>query len=122
VKYQVIIAASGANTNWDYIERISPAIPLLQAIKDSVEGSINQNRRYKAHTTRDEERDIKMLMSHYVQGHIYEHSPGRSKNHSVENFIAVGAQKQGFDAFFNKWWTGRQRERSVNEDYTSADA
>jgi hypothetical protein len=109
----------GANINWDYIERISPAIPLLQQVKDVVKMNINQNPRYRVHTTPQKEHDVAELTKLFCTEKVYTFSEGRAvseKNRPIDR-TRKGATSMASEKWFNDWKESRLHDRSGDEEY-----
>jgi hypothetical protein len=51
----------GRRGTWEYIGKISPAIPTLRKLVDHMEGTVNNYRRYKRHAVKSVEDDIARL-------------------------------------------------------------
>ena len=67
----------GPTATWEYVGKISPAIPTLRKLVDHMEGSVNNYRRYKKHAVRSTEDDIARLMVLFQESALYRHVNGR---------------------------------------------
>ncbi|KIJ30144.1 hypothetical protein M422DRAFT_187572, partial [Sphaerobolus stellatus SS14] len=60
--------------SWNYIGGISPAIPIMRAVKDHIEAEFNTASRVKKHTTLAKEKDIRHFMKHTRRKSIFWHN------------------------------------------------
>lgn len=114
----------GPTATWEYVGRISPAIPTLQNLVDHMEDTVNSYRRYKKHTVMSTEDDVAKLMVIFRESVLYRHIDGR-KVGAREKFADVWAN--GFKTVskgesLTRWFESRSelqpmRDDSVAEDY-----
>lgn len=114
---QYTFASSGPGVTWDYISRISAAIPTLRKLKDHFQYEWNNYSRYNKHTAPDYEEDIKALCGSYGVSGIHKKKDGR-KVHSKDMF--TDTYEKGEAAIIQgkviaKWHKRREREVSEKE-------
>ena len=108
----------GPTTTWEYIGKISPAIPTLRQLVDHMEDTVNSYRRYKKHTVKSTEDDIAKLMVMFRESALYRHSDGR-KVETKEKFADVWAK--GFNMVLKgeslaRWFENRSELRPVGKN------
>lgn len=111
----------GPTATWDYIGKISPAIPTLRRLVDHVEGTVNVYRRYKKHTIKSAEDDITGLMVMFQESGLYDRVPGR-KVEAREKFVDTLAR--GFNIVskgesLTRWFKNRSELQPVRDDGVS---
>lgn len=111
--------AAPANNSWDYIGRMSPAIPTLRDVQDHVEYNINPFARYKKHSSPDANKDIETLSTYYTINRVHVAQPNRcpSANNKAHDVLRCGSEKLLLRSFIGRWYTRRTRERSSQEDW-----
>lgn len=113
----------GPSATWEYVGKISPAIPTLRKLVDHVEGTVNSYRRYKKHTVPSTEADITKLMVTFQESALYSHVNGREVG-DKEKFVDVWAK--GFNILargesLTRWFENRSELRPVREDRVTRD-
>jgi hypothetical protein len=116
--------AMGPTATWEYVGKISPAIPTLRKLVDHMENTINHYRRYKKHTVRGTEDDVAKLMALFQGSTIYTRTGGR-KVELKERFVDIWARGFGVVSkgeSLTRWFKNRKelllvRENGVAEDY-----
>jgi len=121
---QGVFDTMGPTTTWDYVGKISPAIPTLRKLVDHMEGTVNNYRRYKKHTVTNTEGDISKLMVMFQESALYCHVDGR-KVGAKEKFVDVWTK--GFNIVskgesLTRWFENRSelqpvRDNVVTDDY-----
>lgn len=113
-------AAIGPGNSWEYIGRISPAIPTLRDVQDHVQYTINPYPRYKKHTSPDAEKDIKTLCVYYTTHRV--HRAGQVRKASVadtpRDLVRRGAEESLLTKAIKRWVDKRSGERCTEQDYT----
>ena len=114
----------GPTTTWEYVGKISPAIPTLRRLVDHMEGTVNNYRRYKKHTVKSAEDNIAKLMLMFHESAVHCHIDGR-KVEAKEKFMDVW--KKGFNVVSKgeslaRWFGNRSelqpvRDGGATEDY-----
>lgn len=109
----------GPFATWDYIKKISGAIPVLRNVKDHVEAQFNHFRRGKSHTDPGKEADIVLLQRSYhaAKAHVYQ--PGRTlpDEARAKDYLHDGSQSAKLQATINRWNTNRLKVRATMEDW-----
>ena len=121
---QGIFDTMGPTATWEYVGKISPAIPTLRSLVDHMEDTVNSYRRYKKHTVTSTEDDVAKLMGIFRESALYRHIDGR-KVEAREKFADIWAN--GFKTVskgesLTRWFESRSelqlmRDDSVMEDY-----
>ena len=83
---QYMFASIGPGVTWDYISKISAAIPTLRKLKDQFQYEWNNYSRYSKHTAPDYEEDMKALCNSYGTSGIHKKKRGRNI-HNKDTFI-----------------------------------
>ena len=114
----------GPAATWEYVGKISPAIPTLRKLVDHMEGTVNSYRRYKKHTVTNTGDDITKLMVMFQESALHRHVDGR-KIDVKEKFTDVWTK--GFNIVskgesLTRWSESRSqlqpvRDSDVIEDY-----
>ena len=122
--YQGVFDRMGPTTTWDYVGKISPAIPTLRRLVDHMEGTVNNYRRYKKHTDKSTEEDVAKLMLMFRESDVHCYVDGR-KVEAKEKFADVWTK--GFNIVskgesLTRWFENRSefqptRDDGVTEDY-----
>ena len=63
----------GPTATWEYVGKISPAIPTLQKLVDHMEGMVNHYSWYKKHTITSTEDNILKLMTMFQDSDLHHH-------------------------------------------------
>jgi hypothetical protein len=112
---QDIFAAQGPNATWDYVGKISPAIPTLCAVKDHVEATINPYFRYKKHTTPDAEKDIAGLAEHFTVFRQHVKRP-RQQDVTIQDYARKGSVKTTYTKYLEIFHKKRTLVTRSTED------
>jgi hypothetical protein len=114
----------GPTATWEYVGKISPAIPTLRKLVDHMEGTVNNYRRYKKHTVKSTEDDIAKLMVMFRESMLHRHIDGREVE-VKERFTDVWSK--GFNTVSKgeslaRWFENRSElqpvmDNDVTEDY-----
>lgn len=114
----------GPTATWEYVGKISPAIPTLRKLVDHMEGTVNSYRRYKKHTVTSTEDDIAKLMVMFQESILHRHVDGR-KVEAKEKFTDIWTK--GFNIVskgesLTRWFENRNqlqpvRDCDVTDDY-----
>lgn len=113
----------GPTATWEYVGKISPAIPTLRKLVDHMEGTLNNYRRYKKHTVRSTESDIATLMVVFQESALYRRDDGRVIE-AGEKFTDVWAK--GFDIVskgdsLTRWFENRCEFQPARDDDITGD-
>ena len=113
----------GPTTTWEYVGKISPAIPTLRRLVDHMEGTVNSYRRYKKHTVKSAEDDVAKLMLIFHESAVHRHVDGR-KVEAKEKFPDIWTK--GFNIVSKgeslaRWFENRSELQPVRGDGTTED-
>jgi hypothetical protein len=108
----------GPTATWEYVGKISPAIPTLRKLVDHMEGTLNNYRRYKKHTVRSTENDITTLMVVFQESALYHRVDGRDIE-AKEKFTDIWAK--GFNVVskgesLTRWFENRQEFQPARDN------
>lgn len=119
---QHTFVAIGPNATWDYIKKISAAIPTLRKIKDHVEADINHYRRGKRHTNPASEEDIAKLQAMYANSKLHVNDPRAQRRlpekDRIEDFVMQGSDYSKLSTAIRNWAANRTIDRATTEDWT----
>lgn len=107
----------GPYASWDYIKRISAAIPTLRKVKDHTEAEFNHFYRGKSHTSPEKEKDVARLQLSYKNSNIHVYTPGRhlTQARRAKDFLATGSDVQKLQGTIDRWAERRLTTRSTQE-------
>ncbi|KAG8978437.1 hypothetical protein FRC05_010682 [Tulasnella sp. 425] len=76
--HQVVHAAKGSNSSWDYLSKMSPAIPTYQSLAATMGRGFPSSQTGTSHTSPDDTLDIRLLVEQLQQDRVTdkEHSNG----------------------------------------------
>ena len=108
----------GPTTTWEYVGKISLAIPMLWRLVDHMEGTVNNYRRYKKHTVANTKDDVAKLMVMFHKSAVHCHVDGR-KVDAKEKFADVWTK--GFNIVLKgksltRWFENRSELQPVRDD------
>ena len=120
---QGVFDTLGPSATWEYVGKISPAIPTLRKLVDHMEGTVNKYRRYKKHTVPSTEGDVMKLMVTFQESMLYDHVNGRTVK-DREKFVDIWAK--GYDIVSKgeslaRWFDNRSELRPVRQDRVAKD-
>ncbi|OSC97243.1 hypothetical protein PYCCODRAFT_1472038 [Trametes coccinea BRFM310] len=101
----------GPNADWDYMEILHPAIPLIEACAHDVEQAFCTWMRYGRHSSPEDEKGILILQRAYTSSRIYTETQGRrmrAEEDVPRNYIEEGAKKLA--GVLRRWDDGRRFE------------
>lgn len=111
----------GPEATFEYIRKVSPAIPTLRAVKDSVASQFGTLKgRGKKHSKPSKDGDIEVLRETYNTLNLYTIQSGR-KFHSgddrASDFITLGASDllSASGGALERWWFNRSFDRATTE-------
>ncbi|KAH9916714.1 uncharacterized protein BXZ73DRAFT_53621 [Epithele typhae] len=109
----------GPGANFDYIQKVSPAIPLLRAVRDSVRDQFSTILgRGTRHGTPSKDADVKKVLDMYLRSNMHKYQAERkSKDDPAADIVTRGADKMGTESTIKTWWVHRSLERSIEEIY-----
>ncbi|PCH39258.1 hypothetical protein WOLCODRAFT_33102, partial [Wolfiporia cocos MD-104 SS10] len=112
-----IFASMGPFATWEYIGKISQAIPTMRKVKDHVEADINHFRRGKSHTSPDKEEDVARLQSVFHCSRVWRYRPTRHLNDADKpsNILKQGSNPDRLGKARENWISSRMGEHSVEQ-------
>lgn len=114
---QSTFSVHGPYASWDYIKKISAAIPTLRKVKDHTEAEFNNFYRGKSHTSPQKEKDVKHLQQSYKNSDIHVYTAGRHlpKARRAKDFLATGSDILKLQGTIDRWSERRLKARSQQE-------
>lgn len=105
--------------NWKYFKKLHPTLPVIQVISEHVEAEFKTWTRYKAHTSPNDNKGVALLQRAYKTSDVHATCVGRKvvDSEKVSDFYNDGLITLGRP--MARWATGRQFDRSRDEDWTS---
>ncbi|KZT12850.1 uncharacterized protein LAESUDRAFT_633811, partial [Laetiporus sulphureus 93-53] len=76
-KIKVTLRSQGPNSDWEYLKKLHPVIPVIQAISSHMEREFVTWKRYSHHTTPGDQKGIALLQKAYETSQIHKTPPGR---------------------------------------------
>ncbi|KAH9923719.1 uncharacterized protein BXZ73DRAFT_91408 [Epithele typhae] len=115
----------GPGANFEYIQKVSPAIPLLRAVKAHIRDQFSTiQARGTRHGTPSKEADVQKLVKMYITSGLHNHEPGRKPKSALDiatDLMTAGADSLNSDKHVDTWWDGRSVKRSAEEIYAMKD-
>ncbi|PCH40521.1 hypothetical protein WOLCODRAFT_16574 [Wolfiporia cocos MD-104 SS10] len=107
----------GPFATWEYIGKISQAIPTMRKVKDHVEADINHFWRGKSHTSPDKEEDVARLQSAFHCSWVWRYRPMRHLNDADKpsNIPKRGSNPGRLGKARDNWTSSRMGEHSVEQ-------
>ena len=120
---QGVFDTMGPTVTWEYVGKISPAIPTLRKLVDHMEDTVNNYWRYKKHTTRSTEDDVARLMVMFQESALYRHVNEREVE-ARERFADIWAR--GFEIVLKgeslkRWFKNRSESQFVADGNIAGD-
>lgn len=101
----------GPGATWEYLEKVSPAIPTLRGLQRHMEQQFETITRGSKHTNPDKEADITSLVDQCVKSQLHIHEKGRhlrgGEKSRAHDFVTEGAADLLTGDTLNNWWTNR---------------
>lgn len=107
----------GPYATWEYIKRISAAIPTLRKVKDHTEAEFSHFYRGKSHTAPKKEKDVATLQLSYKNSDIHVYTAGRHlpQARRAKDFLATGSDILKLQGTIDRWAERRLTTRSSQE-------
>lgn len=114
---QYTFASLGPGVTWEFIGKISSAIPSLRKLKDHFENEWNTYSRYQKHTHPDYQADIERLERAYLVAKLHCKVEGRKlgENHKDTDYVQTGAVAINTGKPISRWQARRKRDESDKE-------
>lgn len=111
----------GPGATWEYLHKVSPAIPTLRAVQWHMEHEFKTLAHGAHHGTPSKDADMGKLTDQYVKSklHIYtrgQKNRGALSNH-VEDFIDKGVIDLEHHHMLENWWKGQAFPRWTDEEW-----
>jgi len=114
---QCTFDSSGPGVTWDYIKRISGAIPTLRKFKDHFQYHWNNYSRYSKHSSPTYENNVKLLCDAYEVSEIHKKKVRKHKE-SFPDVYQKGEEALGSGKVIQKWHERRKRKVSEKQVWT----
>ena len=97
-----------------------PAIPVIDAVSEHVEGQFQTITRGKKHTTPQDKKGINLLKNAYISAKIHDYCRKRtmSKQDHAPDLVDRGVQR--LQGVMKRWKDGRTYPRATSQDYPSS--
>ncbi|KAH7905726.1 hypothetical protein BJ138DRAFT_1138187 [Hygrophoropsis aurantiaca] len=107
----------GPGATWEYLHKVSPAIPTLRALQRHMENEFQTITRGSHHGTPTKENDVAKLTEQYAASNIHEYEPGRylKTNNKAEDYISNGVVDLERSGTIENWWSNRTYARATSE-------
>ncbi|CDO73373.1 hypothetical protein BN946_scf185013.g6 [Trametes cinnabarina] len=117
----------GPGATFPYIQKVSPAIPVLRAVKQNIASQFPSVRaRGSRHGAPSKDEDMCKLVDMYNGAEVHQVRPGRKiKGGPTDNaadFVTNGVMKLMLEGVFERWWSERSFQRATTETYTLEEA
>ena len=105
--------------DWKYLQKLHPALPVIQTVAHHVEQQFNTWTRYGRHTDPRDAKGVLRLEKYYKEWGLYDTKMGRMQVGSDANDTVDFYNKGlvGLDTPMTKWVDGRRWERSTEENW-----
>ena len=115
---EVTYHSFGPGATFEYLHKISPAIPILRGVQRHMESEFETLTRGACHGTPDEEADVARLTEQYMKSLIHVYTPGRQlwggKN-QVGDYVSEGAINLERLGTLDTWWSTHSFARATTE-------
>ncbi|KAI0635511.1 hypothetical protein C8Q77DRAFT_1052916 [Trametes polyzona] len=113
----------GPGATFPYIQKVSPAIPVLRAVKANIASQFSTIKgRGTHHGTPAKVEDVDRMIAMFQEFHAHSVEEGRvlrgTKGDHAADYITLGSTKLQSDGIFERWWSDRCFERATTEIYT----
>ena len=109
--------SQGPSINWEYLQKLHPAVPVIQVVSHHVEAQFRTWTRYSHHTDPRDAKGVRRLQDSYVRECIHETRSNRelSETDKVKDFYNDGLL--ALDGAVMRWAQGRGYERARTENW-----
>ncbi|KAI0047482.1 hypothetical protein FA95DRAFT_1663095 [Auriscalpium vulgare] len=116
---KVTYRASGPGATLEHLAKVSPAVPVLRAVKDCIKWQIQLVKaRGTKHTVPAKEKDVELLKSTAMSEGWFTYTDGRTIKRPedvAKDVLSLGTQALFEDGAIERWWSGRAFERRATE-------
>ena len=118
---QVTYHSFGPGATFEYLHKVSPAIPTLRALQRHMEHEFETLTHGAHHGIPDKEADIAKLMEQYVKSQVHVYTAGRqlkgNAKYHAQDYINKGAIDLERLGTFDNWWSSHAFARSRKEEW-----
>ena len=112
----------GPGATFAYLQKISPAIPTLRAVKACIVSQFSAAiGRGARHTTQSKDADVRRVIQMYQEAGVLDRQKARSlqlgDKDRAPNVMTDGASHDGLHALHARWWDDRRFKRATTEVY-----
>ncbi|KAI0668429.1 hypothetical protein C8Q78DRAFT_1098590 [Trametes maxima] len=113
----------GPGATFPYIRKVSPAIPVLRAVKANVVSQFTTARaRGTHHGTPSKDADVLQMFEMFQGFSAHARCPGRTipggSTNRAGDYVTLGATKLQVDGAIERWWNDRLFEKATTEIYS----
>lgn len=117
---KVTYRSMGPGTLFEYIRKMSPAIPTLRAVKERVRSQFaSLLARGKHHGKPSKDADVAALIGMYRTSKMHTEERGRTvKNTDLDrakDYVTMGAGEIFSGQVIERWWTERDHDRATDD-------
>ncbi|KAI0639717.1 hypothetical protein C8Q77DRAFT_1082554 [Trametes polyzona] len=115
----------GPGATFPYIQKVSPAIPVLRAVKANIASQFSSVKgRGTHHGTPAKDEDVDRMIAMFRAFHAHSVEEGReikgTEADHAPDYVSLGAIKLQSDGIFTRWWNDRSFKRATTEIYGTA--
>lgn len=122
---QVNYQALGPGGSMEYLTKVSPAIPALRTVKETVNKQFSMlEGREARHGVPDKEKDVTKLTASYLESKLYDELPGqkvKTLSDYAEDYITKGMCNLLESNMLADWFTKCTYERQTTEDWSTTE-
>ncbi len=118
---QVTHRSQGPSIDWDYMERMHPAIPVIDAVAEHVENQFCTTTRGKKHTNPCDNKGIRLLKDAYLAAGIYDYKAARALDKENRAVDIMDRGMQRLEGVISRWTDRRTFPRATAADWPSSD-
>ncbi|KAH9902527.1 hypothetical protein C8Q73DRAFT_741902 [Cubamyces lactineus] len=110
----------GPGATFSYIQKVSPAIPVLRAVKANIASQFpSVQARGTHHGTPSKDDDVAQIAAMYRAANVHGTEPGQGPLSALadraEGVITMGAIKLASDGVYDRWWNDQSFSRTTTE-------
>lgn len=121
---QVTWRSFGPGAAFSYIQKISPAIPVLRAIKESIASQFPSIIGHGArHGIPTKDKDVSKLIAMYTEARVHIHDARRdikatlTGSNRARDIVTLGAEELVSGEKFQAWWSDPAFPKATTENY-----
>ena len=123
ISTKVTYRPDGPSSGWEYLQKISPAIPAIREVSEHVSKEMKTLSRGKKHTVPTKEADVQKLLDVYIASEIHKFGRERRKVGStvvMRDFVADGFLKLQKSKVLEEWHKSRNFDRSSEQIWSDS--